>query len=168
MGATQPLLIIAGTGLPQAEGQDPWVCIYTSLHACNHSTCTVRCWYICTCQFICKQYMYVCVCVLPRYPTVPHFCTHLKGYNIQNPFIKVIKQSFIAPVWVCVSVCMNVHSSLCFVYVEVNFCVCSFDLKQNIGNVRPCDRMYEMCMCVLCLLVQYVHGCMCQIICGLT
>lgn len=119
MGATQPLLIIAKTGLPQAERQGP--CVYLYIPVCMHAT-AVHVWYSVDISVLVSLYVSsMDVCPSPCLP-IHNVCTHLTGYNIQNPFIKVMKQAFIAPVCVSVNVCMNVSAFMCaFIYMWLCF-----------------------------------------------
>lgn len=69
MGATPPLLIIAETGLPQAERQDRCVCVFIHfcMHACHYSTCMVQ--YSVEISVLVSLYVSgtcVCVCVPPH------------------------------------------------------------------------------------------------------
>lgn len=85
VGATQALLITAETGLPQAEQQAP--CVYLYNPACMHAT-EVHVWCSVHISELVSSYVSsVCVCPSPC-PPVLNVCTQLKGYNVQNPFIK--------------------------------------------------------------------------------
>lgn len=115
--ATQALLITAEPGLPQAEQHAP--CVYLYIPACMHAT-AVHVW--CSVHISALVSSYVSsMGVCP--PPCLDVCTHLKGYNIQNTFIKVIQQAFTAAAaWVCVHVCVPSCTCLCLVSVPVWIC----------------------------------------------